>query len=84
MTMQALFQHAKTAVHTTKAKVAAGSVLAVGMIGSPHAQTTGAEAAFSEIQSEGTAMIGYAWPVLATITAAFVGMKIFKRLASRV
>lgn len=84
MTMQALIQNAKTAVNATKAKVAAGSVLAIGMIGSAHAQTTGAEAAFSEIQTEGSAMVGYAWPVLAGITAAFVGMKIFKRLASRI
>lgn len=84
MTMQALFQYSKTAVHTTKAKVTAGSVLAVGMIGSAHAQTTGAEAAFSEIQSEANAMIGYAWPVLITITAAFFGIKVFKRLAGRI
>lgn len=84
MTMQALIQHAKTTFHTTQAKVAAGSVLAVGMIGSAHAQTTGAEEAFSAIQSEANSMLGFAWPVIGTITAAYVGVRVFKRLASRV
>ncbi len=80
MTMKALFQNAKNAVQSTKAKAVVGSTLAMGAVGNAHAS---AEAAFTEIQSEGAAMVGYAWPVVASITAALIGIKLFKKFANR-
>ena len=83
MTMKALFQNAKNAVQSTKAKAVAGATLAMGAVGSAHAQVTGAEAAFTEIQTAGSDMVGYAWPVVASITAALIGIKLFKKFANR-
>lgn len=83
MTMKALFQNAKNAVQSTQAKVAAGATVAMGAVGSAHAQVAGAEAAFTEVQSAGADMAGYAWPVAASITATLISIKLFKKFANR-
>ncbi|AZM97902.1 phage coat protein [Vreelandella venusta] len=48
-----------------------------------NAQATDASTAFSEVQSAGADMAGYAWPVVASITAALIGIKLFKKFANR-
>lgn len=83
MTMKALFQNAKTAVQSTQAKVTGGAALLMGSAASHAQEATGAAAAFSEVQSQGADMAGYAWPVVASITAALIGIKLFKKFANR-
>lgn len=85
MTMKTLFQNAKNAVHSTKAKVAAGSFMAVGMIGSAQAQEAGttASAVFDQITAEATEMGGYALGAVAVITGSLIGIKLLKKFANR-
>ncbi|QNI02014.1 hypothetical protein HXW73_03160 [Halomonas sp. SH5A2] len=84
MTLKTIAQHVKQAATYTRGKVAGGAALMVASAAA-HAQTapTGAEAAFSEVQSAGADMAGYAWPVVASITAALIGIKLFKKFANR-
>ncbi|QPL46607.1 Phage major coat protein, Gp8 [Vreelandella subterranea] len=84
MTFKTIAQHVKQAATDTRGKVAGGAALLVASAAA-HAQTapTGAEAAFSEVQSAGADMAGYAWPVVASITAALIGIKLFKKFANR-
>ncbi len=42
------------------------------------------DAAFTSMQTDSLAMIGKGWPILAAITVAFIGVKIFKRVAGKV
>lgn len=63
-------------------KVAMGTAVALTAIGTAQAQES-AEAAFTAVQAEGSAMAGYAWPVVASITAALIGIKLFKKFANR-
>ncbi|HDZ48796.1 MAG TPA: phage coat protein [Halomonas sp.] len=78
--MKALFQNAKNAVQSTKVQAVTGATLAMAAVGSAHAS---AEAAFSEVSASGAEMAGYAWPVVASITAALIGIKLFKKFANR-
>ncbi|WP_018918886.1 major coat protein [Vreelandella zhanjiangensis] len=84
MTLNTLAQHVKQAATGTRGKAAGGAALLMGSAAA-HAQeaTSGAAAAFSEIQSTGSDMVGYAWPVVASITAALIGIKLFKKFANR-
>ena len=70
-------------VNTTKAKVAGGAALLLGSAAAHAQEATGASAAFTEVQAAGTEMAGYAWPVVASITAALIGIKLFKKFANR-
>lgn len=45
---------------------------------------SGATAALDSIKTDSLAMIDYAWPILAAIVGAFVVIKIFKRVTSKV
>lgn len=85
MTMKTLFQNAQNAVHSTKAKVAAGSVMAIGMIGSAQAQeaSTTASVVFDQITSEATEIGGYALGAVAVITGSLIGIKLIKKFANR-
>lgn len=82
MTKQTVIQTLAATVNTTKAKVAGGAALLLASAAA-HAQVAGAEAAFTEVEAAGTEMAGYAWPVVATITAALIGIKLFKKFASQ-
>ncbi|MFU1517906.1 major coat protein [Vreelandella alkaliphila] len=82
MTLNTIAQHVKNAATTTRGKIAGGAALLMGSVAA-HAQTTGAEAAFTEIETAGSEMVGYAWPVVASITAALIGIKLFKKFANR-
>ncbi|MFC7369191.1 major coat protein [Vreelandella zhaodongensis] len=82
MTLNTIAQHVKHAATTTRGKIAGGAALLMGSAAA-HAQTTGAETAFSEVQAAGADMAGYAWPVVASITAALIGIKLFKKFANR-
>ena len=42
-----------------------------------------ASQAFAEMQSQGSSMIGEAWPILTLIMGALVGMKLFKKFTNR-
>ncbi|CAM3680423.1 MULTISPECIES: major coat protein [Halomonas] len=83
MTMKTLFQNAKTAVQSTQAKVAGGTALLMGSAAVHAQEASGAAAAFDEVSASGAEMAGYAWPVVASITAALIGIKLFKKFANR-
>lgn len=82
MTKQTLIKTLSATFNGTKAKIAGGTALLMGSAAA-HAQATDASAAFSEVQSAGADMAGYAWPVVASITAALIGIKLFKKFANR-
>lgn len=83
MTLNTLAQHVKQAATDTRGKVAGSAALLLGSAAAHAQEATGAAAAFSEIQSTGSDMVGYAWPVVASITAALIGIKLFKKFANR-
>jgi hypothetical protein len=83
MTKQTVIQTLAATVNTTKAKVAGGAALLLGSAAAHAQEATGASAAFTEVQTAGTEMAGYAWPVVASITAALIGIKLFKKFANR-
>ena len=67
----------RRSVHTSQSGRLMGSAAV-------HAQeATGAAAAFDEVSASGAEMAGYAWPVVASITAALIGIKLFKKFANR-
>jgi hypothetical protein len=84
MKLKNIAQGVKQAATTTRGKVAGGAALVMSSA-TALAQTApaGAEAAFNEVQSQGADMAGYAWPVVASITAALIGIKLFKKFANR-
>jgi len=68
---------------------AAASVLAVSAVSSSAFAAegdlpSGATAALDSIKTESLALIDYAWPIIAAIVGAFVVIKIFKRVTSKV
>ena len=69
---------------TISKKLATGTALALTAVGTAHAQeATAAADAFDSVSSMGSDMAGYAWPVVASITAALIGIKLFKKFANR-
>ncbi|MFI8751770.1 major coat protein [Vreelandella lionensis] len=82
MTKQSLIQTVAATFNGTKAKIAGGAALLMGSAAA-HAQVAGAEAAFTEVQTAGADMAGYAWPVATAITASLIGIKLFKKFANR-
>lgn len=82
MTLNTIAQHVKNAAATTRGKIAGGAALLMASAAA-NAQATDASTAFSEVQSAGADMAGYAWPVVASITAALIGIKLFKKFANR-
>ncbi|WP_081711929.1 major coat protein [Halomonas sp. PBN3] len=45
--------------------------------------TSAAESAIAAIETEASTMISAAWPVVTTIVAGLVGIKLFKKFANR-
>jgi hypothetical protein len=45
---------------------------------------TGATTAFSEVQTDGLALLDLAWPVVIAITTGFILIKLFKKAAAKV
>lgn len=82
MTRNTIAQHVKRAATTTRGKIAGGAALLMASAAA-NAQVADASAAFTEIQSTGSDMAGYAWPVAAAITASLIGIKLFKKFANR-
>lgn len=67
-----------------KAKVAAVGVIALGVVGSANAALpTDAQAAVDSVNTFATDMIAWAWPVVATVTVAAIGIKLFKKFTSK-
>lgn len=83
MTLNTIVQHVKQAATTTRGKVAGGAALLMGSAVAHAQEAGGAAAAFTEVQSQGADMAGYAWPVVGSITAALIGIKLFKKFANR-
>ncbi|UYO75553.1 hypothetical protein M0220_05185 [Halomonas qinghailakensis] len=83
MTKQTLIKTLSATFNGTKTKIAGGAALLMGSAAAHAQDATGAAAAFSEVQSAGADMAGYAWPVVASITAALIGIKLFKKFANR-
>lgn len=65
--------------------VLAVAVAAAGMTGQVMAQQAASpsEQAMEAIKTEANNLIGDAWPILVAITVAIIGMKLFKKFASR-
>ncbi len=69
---------------TLKGKIATGVAVIGSSIGAAHAELpTEATDAITAIGADGEAMVAAAWPILATLTGAFIVMKIFKKAANR-
>ncbi|MEA2119785.1 major coat protein [Halovibrio sp. HP20-50] len=83
MTLNTIAQHVKQAATSTRGKVAGGAALLMGSVAAHAQEATGAAAAFDEVSASGAEMAGYAWPVVASITAALIGIKLFKKFANR-
>lgn len=69
-----------------KSGIALALTFAVGLAStvSPVAHaSTESEAAMATISTEATALIAAAWPILVTIVVAVIGMKLFKKFASK-
>lgn len=67
-----------------KAKVAAVGAIALGVVGSANAALpTDAQAAVDSVNTFATDMIAWAWPVVATVTVAAIGIKLFKKFTSK-
>ncbi|MEQ5183818.1 major coat protein [Providencia alcalifaciens] len=48
------------------------------------AETTNyAEAAFTTLGNDAKSYLGYAWPIVVTITVGLIGIKLFKKFANR-
>lgn len=83
MTIKTTATNLKTAALTTRGKIATAAALTMGSAAAHAQEATGASAAFTEIESTASEMVGYAWPVVASITAALIGIKLFKKFANR-
>ena len=67
-----------------KAKVAAVCASALGVVGSANAALPAdAQAAVDSVNTFATDMIAWAWPVVATVTVAAIGIKLFKKFTSK-
>lgn len=82
MTLITIATNVKNAAISKSGKITTGAALLMGSAAA-NAQATGAESAFTAIQDAGSEMVGYAWPVVASITAALIGIKLFKKFANR-
>ncbi len=62
----------------------------VGVVGSmvsgvaSAALPAAAGTAFTDLQTDGLALVDLAWPVVAAITIAFIAIKLFKKAANKV
>ena len=67
-----------------KTKVSAFGAGVVGLVGSANADLPAeAQAAVDSVNSFATDMIAWAWPVVATVTVAAIGIKLFKKFTSK-
>lgn len=63
---------------------AGAGLTALVVAGSANAtETTAAQDAIAAIETEAQTMIDAAWPVVTTIVAAVIGIKLFKKFANR-
>lgn len=83
MTLNTIAQNVKQAATDTRGKIAGGAALFMASAAAHAQESTGAAAAFDEVSASGAEMAGYAWPVVASITAALIGIKLFKKFANR-
>jgi hypothetical protein len=67
----------------TKKVVAASVVVASGIQTAAAALPVAATTAFSDVQTDGLALIDLAWPVVIAITSAFIIIKLFKKAANK-
>lgn len=63
-------------------KAAIASTL-IAVSGSALAEGGGEDAVFTALTAKITALEGLAWPILATILVAFIGMKLVKKFANK-
>ncbi len=65
-------------------KIGLGLGAMVGAVGTASAALpVAATTAFSDIQTDGLALIDLAWPLVIAITSGFIVLKLFKRAASK-
>ncbi|RBP83189.1 phage coat protein [Marinomonas rhizomae] len=74
----------KSFVNKVKSKVAVASSIVAVSISSAHAELpVDAQAAVDSVSTFATDMITWAWPVVATVTVAGVGINLFKKFTSK-
>ncbi len=71
----------KKALTVHQNKLLAAGLMAVS--GSSFAEGTGAAAAFTAVGAQVTEYEGYTWPVILTVTGAFIGIKLFKKFVNK-
>ncbi|MCF1438272.1 MAG: hypothetical protein LPD71_05855 [Shewanella sp.] len=63
-------------------KTAVGLLASLGVVGTASATEEGV-AAITALSAEATALFGAAWPVIVVVTGGIIGIKLFKKIASR-
>lgn len=81
MTKQTLIHTFASTFSGTKAKIAGGVALLMGSAAA-NAQES-ATAAFTEIQSQATAMAASAWPVVVGVVGSLIAIGLFKKFANK-
>ena len=75
--------------NSIKSKVAITSVSALTFVYSSASfaattpTSTSAKTAFDDIITQNTEFLGYAWPVVAALTAGAIGIKLFKKYTGK-
>ncbi|MFT2112015.1 major coat protein [Marinomonas sp. 2405UD68-3] len=71
-------------MNNLKTKVAATSVIVAASVTTAQAALPAdAQAAVDSVNTFATDMIAWAWPVVATITVAGIGIKLFKKFSNK-
>ncbi len=71
----------KNALTVHQNKLIAAGLMVVS--GSSFAEGNGAAAAFTAVGAQVTEYEGYTWPVILSVTGAFIGIKLFKKFVNR-
>jgi len=84
--MKNAIQNARFKLTKVAGKAAFVSTALIGTTATAMASETGssaAVAAMESMESQGTEMIGAAWPIATTILGGLIGIKLFKKFANR-
>lgn len=83
MTKQTLIKTLAATVNTTKAKIAGGAALFMASAAAHAQEATGAEQAFSELESQASELAGQAWPVVIAVVGSLLAIGLFKKFANK-
>ncbi|WP_251978746.1 major coat protein [Salinicola avicenniae] len=84
--MKNVIQGTRTTLQQFAGKAALASAALVGTTATAMASESGTSAAVAAMESmgsQGSEMIGAAWPIATTIVGGLIGIKLFKKFANR-